>query len=66
MSQALRTRRGVLRKMLAALLGLVGLVLLSGAVVLTANWAAFGKRAEGERRAASAFPCVFRATARER
>jgi len=52
--------------MLAALLGLVGLVLLSGAVVLTANWAAFGKRAEGERRAASAFPCVFRAIARER
>ena len=44
-------RRGgrVLKIVGAALIALVGLVLLSGAVVVTANWAAFGKRADGER-----------------
>ena len=43
------SRRRVLKKSLAILAGLFGLFVLSGAVVVFSNWAAFGKRAQGER-----------------
>ena len=41
--------RRVLKNSLAILAGLLGFMVLSGAVVVSFNWAAFGKRAQGDR-----------------